>query len=633
MTNTFDVIVSHEGKKLGALREYRDKSELAAQIKQDLLTKYFPGDSENKEGFFLGYREEYVGLLSQCYGATSLLLLLTSFGTTMNDAEKAIIIRTVEYVLDHVEEHGYDIDPFIETKKTEDIFTSKEYRYTDSLSWVLTLITQTRYAFVNEKLVISDELNQRLAENARGILRFYIETVIGGEGNPQGWGYVNGCEEPSIYFTYAVTECFNDFEDYIMGNEAINTPEDKEFLKQLNQGLPAGEELHKRLSKIKIQLGMNYWDKFKDVLHTDFLSDMGSVIKRDQIRTSTRTSALFTNVYLICILIYCETDKYLSSDQEKDRLLIIARQALQMVSSYYDVLKSDGLDNIVDRHIISFEQNHPEKKKLNKIFSSSSIYSTTLTPMLIKANSLLTFYVTQFPEREMSRYFDMAIEKRINDGEQWLWEGSKYELATTQRYIEAILDFYDYYENFEKAYLRSKLEVAEEEIKIEQRLRDELTPILRTEVEAELQSDHARELENLKQEITSQYQIEGLIDEKIEKAIQSKTLEILKSAFSSIVSVNKTPQLMEEETSELAATFMSAIRSYFYKYTYEARKIDDKAFETKDELLEKFNEDFEEFIQAWFSYIVTHKGKHGMRWFFDNMERDDSKYLLNPDNK
>lgn len=629
MSNNFDVVVPHEDKKLGSLREYRDKSEIGFQIKRDLLTKYIKEDQRSKEGFYLGYREEFVGLLSQCYGVESLLLLMNAYNVEMTPEEKQLIVKTIESILVHVDEHGYDMDPFIESKDTSQLFGKKKYRYTDSITWVLSVITQARFAYKNNYLTFSTELNKRLAEIARDILIFLIETVIGGENNPQGWGYINGCTSPSIYFTYTVTESFNDFEDYILGNEDINTIKDNEFLEQINIGLSPDELLHNRMANIKGKLGSAIWEKFKNVLHTEFMSDTGTIITRDQIRNSTRTSALFSTIYIVCTLIYCETDK-LPEYIDNDRIQTLIGQALQMVSNFYDVLKSDGLDNIVDKHLVSFDQPHTEKRLINKIISSASIYLTTLTPMLLKANSLLTFYVTQFPEREMSRYFDIAIKKRVNNGEHWLWEEGKYDLATTERYVEAILDFYDYYEKFEQTYLKSQLGVIEEEQKIELRLRQDLLPKLREQVTEELRRSHENDLFDLRKEITNEFQLEELINKKIEKAIQEQTIIIIERMFEEITAINKgeVSGTDEDLPFDLSDLFMSVIKSYFYKFTYEALKIDDEIF-TKDELVHEFEEDFEQFIQAWFSYLVTYGGKHGMRWFFRNNERDDSKYLRN----
>jgi len=628
MKKVNDVIL----REIGALREYVDKSILGNQIKDDLLSKYFKGDQKANEGFYIGYREEYVGLLTQCYGTIGLLILQNGFGVELNDQEKSIIIRTLELVLDHVDEFGYDLSPFIEENTTIKIFKDKRYRYTDSLSWVLSLITNVRFAYKQSYLELTEELNNRLAINARDILNFYINTVIGGEENPVGWGYLNNCKDPSIYFTYAATESYNDFEDYILGNDEIGTTEDREFLDLINEGYSDEQQLHKRMSEIKKKLGLTTWDRFKQKIHTEFLNDNGSVVSKDQIINSTRTSALFTNIFLVCTLIYCETDRLLNNDEEKERLLILTGQSLQMVSSYYDELKNKGLESIVDKHILSFEP-HPDPDVPNKIFTDTSIHSTTLTPMLIKANSLLTFYVTQFPDREMSRYFDMAVEKRINNGEQWLWEENKYDLATTERYIEAILDFYDYYEKYEKAYIRTKIELDQEEQEMERRISERLRPELLKQVENELIKSHEAELQQQKAELISQFKIEELINEKILNAIQTQTANEIKKFFEEItLENNKSDVRMKgEDSPDSASIFIMAIQSYLLRFAKDARQIDDEI--SNNELMSMFETDINTFLKGWFTYLAMYRGQHGLRWFFENYQNNEPRLLRQISNR
>ena len=395
--------------------------------------------------------------------------------------------------------------------------------------------------------------------------------------------------------------------------------------------------------KIKKEIGLNLWDKYKDRLHTDFFSDNGMLITRDQIRNSTRTSALFYTIYVVCTLIYCETDKELvkkygkDGEEQKERMMLLCKQAIQMVSSFYDVMKNEQLDNIVDKHILSFEQKHEDKKELSKIFSGASIYSSTLTPMLLKASGLLTFYITQFPEREMGRFLDMAIEKRVNNGAQWLWEDSKYDLATTERYIEAILDFYDYYDKYEKTYLKTKIEVSEER----QKVMDEIRPEVEAQVEKDLKEKHQAALQAQKaahetelQKRVSEFKIEALIDEKIEHAIQTRTQEVIKAALDEIISANKNTH--GENIPILSVTFREVIMSYFYKYAYRVRNNGDSQNGedfTDEELMDIFNEDAEKFVQSWFLYLLdNNKQGNGMRWLF-NYTKGDSKFLKNPEKK
>ncbi len=619
-------------REKGALRLYVDISILGNQIKDDLLSKYFKGDQKTNEGFYIGYREEYVGLLTQCYGTIGLLVLQNYFHVVLNDQEKSIIIRTLELILDHVDEFGYDLSPFIEEKTTVQIFKDKRYRYTDSLSWVLSLITNVRFAYKNNYLELSEELNNCLATTARDILSFYIDTVIGGEVHPVGWGYLNGCKDPSIYFTYAATESYNDFEDYILGNDEIGTKEDREFLDLINEGYSGNQQLHKRMSEIKKKLGLTTWDKFKEKIHTEFLNDNGSVVPKDQIINSTRNSALFTNIFLVSTLIYCETDRYLKNDEEKERLLILTGQSLQMVSSYYDILKNKGLESIVDKHILSFEP-HPDPDVPNKIFTDTSIHSTTLTPMLIKANSLLTFYVTKFPDREMSRYFEMAVEKRINNGEQWLWEENKYDLATTERYIEAILDFYDYYEKYEKPYVLTEMEMDRKEQEMERRISEQIRPELLQQVEIELKESHEAELQQQKAELISQFKIEELINEKIQNAIQTQTATEIKKFFEeiSLENNNSDGRMKGEASSDSVNIFIMAIKSYLLRFAKDARQIDDEI--SNNELMNMFETDVNTFLKGWFTYLAMYRGQHGLRWFFENYQNNETRLLRQISNR
>ncbi|MCL2218338.1 MAG: hypothetical protein FWB94_00405 [Chitinispirillia bacterium] len=578
------------------LRRYKDRG-VVGKLIFDSLWKYREGTDGDgmSEGFYLTSKDKEAGLMSRLYGLNGLLSLINRFNVEPDDEQKEFIKRGVGIVCAHIEKHGYDLSPYLDSSINDHYFRSRErrrngdrYSYIGARTWGLSLFLAARKAHLlyEKHLEDPEKYNQigidftgemkLIKKNIKDNVEFFVDNVIKIGGEELGWGYTDatdqGLKEPSLFYTYSVTEVFSDFEDACMHIETFDTKgnvveKDKALLEYINADDNVADTdskpLATRFKDICFKIGDLVWKKFKDGLKTELFTDSlinPQKVSRDEIEKTSRSSVLFNNLYAIFILFYTYKNNRPGGKNEKNNEEVRTAMSLglQMIQTLYDELETAGKESIVDRHIVAFDQKHQHHERFNKELNDASILASTLLPMLVKANNLIAYYVYRFPQQKMGRLLDkMLIAKFENE---WLWENYKFDLLSTERYLEAIADFYDYYEKYEIMYVKN---VDDLEKMVEDRVQCE-KKLLEDKIKGDVDERHRKDIENVKSEETKNYPVEKILREEIRKRALDAVTDALKnlSTYNRLENKNENEKKDEREL-KLQETLHGYIESCF----------------------------------------------------------------------
>lgn len=546
----------------GTFRIYKKRSDIGYKILKDLIPKrdgvYVKNDVQYK-GFYLNDKDRTVGLLSQLYGANGLLTLVNRYGVlSATEAEKSGkdelvsgIKSALLDVLDYVETNNYDMNPHIDFELNNELFygDNRDNKYTGAMTWALSLFVSARHA-IREGVIVFDEkanINRRLFVQIKKIMEYFVKNLINDDEGGLGWGYARGCVEPSLFFTYSVIEAYSDFED----NAITDTERDDELLDFLNEGIKnEADRLEIRYRNACFAIGDKTWEVYKDYIKDHFFTDRFdgkiSCVGTTEIKNSARSSALFNSLYIIFIMFYSYVNsrsELYSFDKAKDRFVCVGTRseeekqtfihtigrAMQYIKNFYDDLKAEGKESIVDRHTLSFGQHNRIIADFGKLLNDESIQASSLLPMLVKASNLIALWIQKFPQQSMTDMFDGMLETKMEG--KWLWENRRFDLLSTERYLEAVADYFDYYDKYEKNYAEKALKQDQISAQIEEKITQKYETKLKEQVKklSAIQENNIRN--TIEQSIRAEYVIEPVLNKKIADAINAaisqKTSEYL----------------------------------------------------------------------------------------------------------
>lgn len=336
-------------------------NELNARI-QDL--------GDGKMGIPMDDVGQKVGLLPQCQGLLTLVSLAKDFHLGFDEMFKDIpdqkgtirqimdaILEDIVSTVKHVNDEGktryiFDVSPYNSTHFTEKCSSI------DSITWVVPALLQI--------LKYHAEIGEvcKWEKDLVGIIRYGIDYInvsfINEEttqetGLMQGWNFTRYCEEPSLYFTFTVGECYLDFfstfedvlgyayakkhfRDYGLAiNPELKEAHDKkaeEFVakkdKEVSSERIARHDTYnelvrlyrllndlEELEELRIEntrfgllehncqtVAASVWEFVKkDLGDKFFYNNLTTTLVEEDLRISTTSDALFNTVYIINIMI------------------------------------------------------------------------------------------------------------------------------------------------------------------------------------------------------------------------------------------------------------------------------------------------------------------------------------------
>lgn len=204
--------------KEGCFYKYRPKNYVGTRIYQELAGKY-----KKDNGLFV-FSDDLPesGILSICQGLLSVIATVEKMDASSKSTEK-FITEQIEQLLAATENPngtGYRIDATPCVNGAE-IF--KTHCYLDAATWTTSTVLGIMRLHIIGKYTVSDEHCSRLISLYKHCLaeinQSYIRATNSKHSFNCGWNFTDGCEEPSVYFTFAVSEILidilNTFENII----------------------------------------------------------------------------------------------------------------------------------------------------------------------------------------------------------------------------------------------------------------------------------------------------------------------------------------------------------------------------------------------------------------------------------
>lgn len=585
-------------------KSYAPAKEIAERIFESYKKQYII-DKDCKV-FFNDDKEKKAGYLSNIYGCTGILSLVNRMGAKLQDEDKETLVKNLYYIIDYIEDNGYTLFPYLSEEENltvdGDQLFNKRYPYIGAMTWALSFFTSIRKLNLDGEISIDEEYNRKIVKNIRNIIDHFNSSLIkDSHGNPLGWAFTNECSTPSLFFTYSVLEAYSDFEDNIMSileseveGEESTDAKDKELLELINKKRDSEEEIQEIWKNNCFAVADNVWNVYKDVLKDSFVDDTFlngyKIITKDDIYKSNSSNALFNNIFLVFILVYGYVNV---RSVEKDDVVLTMNAALQNVQRIYDQLKKEGMEYLVDSYVVSFKSKHLLRKDAYiKSLNSKKLIDATLMPILVKANNIIAFYISRYPVKQMSSLFDELFDEKSNS--EWIWENKKYDVKITERYIEAIADFYAYYDKYERGYaerLKKNKALQEQE---REKIRKRVESYLRPQLQAELAEQHERE----KKELKDSFLIENIIRAAITEGASKKILTTLEN----IIAANKGDEV---QLDEFETKISNLLKEVVYSYLFNALKkfgVDDA-----DKSFENLKTDLSLFFNIWFEKLSSDK--------------------------
>lgn len=284
---------------------------------------------------------------------------------TRFESDKALIINGVKNILDHVDEFGYDLTPFIPNAEYRRMFARnnngvEEFApITLTAATVLTTIVYLRRAISREKLFTIEDLTignrnlyPEIVKKAYEIMTAIYKFSFAKDRNENfvGWGFTLSyvdTKATSLDDTYAVIDALSKFDDAF--NQDDKDKKDETFIEDINAlaNDKSNTFVPQVISSIR-KTAINVYSRTKGVYGKGvFFEDVKSdgrgvkynyvITNYEQIASSSRSSALFNPLYVASITL----NGYL------DRELVISR-LMDDQELLKKLLETYGKDNILD---------------------------------------------------------------------------------------------------------------------------------------------------------------------------------------------------------------------------------------------------------------------------------------------
>lgn len=424
--NSYDISISENLKEIiestdssSIFYQYKNKKEIGEKIFRDLYSTYSEGrgpDGKRGRGFYLTDGSKDIGVLSQCQSLQALLLLASEFkldfdtdytvkgnGMTIRQIMDDVIEDLLEDKIKADDEGRYifDASPY------EDKLFTAEFSNIDAIRWVVPtfLLVLKYHAEQGEICKWEDKLIDVISYGIKYINEAFIgneSLYVGQDQNSDkletGWNFTKKCEVPSLYYTFAVCECYisfyRTFEDHLSYQEALRitsrtngvipvSEEMQEYHAQLvenyekrltrpdpgykdevnklrkrarfdtqnelvrvykliNNGIESIEgsiygDLEARCKAVSREIWRLVKDDFADNF---FYNDLHSKISQEDIKMSTTSDALFNSVYIINSIIDAGLDEDLLNEHLYARELGNIEESEKYLREYNDLLET-----------------------------------------------------------------------------------------------------------------------------------------------------------------------------------------------------------------------------------------------------------------------------------------------------
>ncbi|MDE6504309.1 MAG: hypothetical protein K2L42_00370 [Clostridia bacterium] len=283
--------------------------------------------------------------------------------------------------------------------------------------------------------------------------------------------------------TYAWLERngFEDFASYLKKYSNDNSKyEELDLLYNvINNGQPLTDKINERdkygaftlLKNSSVELAKTLWEEgfgtyknkipFQVNMAKGPCFEDGSLVDMDIVRKSGHSNAFFNNLFVIGIILNSAYDAELAKENSDkyDKMLNTFQLSIQNTQRCYNEIESSGLLYKIDSYILDFSDKVDERNtELAKQLRRVNMAVVPLMPLMLKNNNLMSEYLVRYPQKQMTESLKNIIrnKKRKNGASSWVWDKDGYNAITNYYYIDALISFYTYYENYEEPYVESE---------------------------------------------------------------------------------------------------------------------------------------------------------------------------------
>jgi len=438
----------------------------------------------------------------------------------------------------------------------------------------------------------------------------FIKAVSPGKWSGWTFGKKETVKYPSLFFTYAVLEAFSEVEEIFTDKKSVLNGRIKEF--------SFSDNYQKLVDNVRLS-GYTLWREYKDSLAKGFFSEKGEEFSISDIVDKGVDNAHFNTLFVILSVIYSSVNRILRVDKDfypldklKDTLSVasldsdIASYAnlIQSAMPRFDALRRESVakgkefkiqDYIVEiEHEWLTEDAAKDEAVLRDIRETNvfdKLIGASLVPLLTRANNLFALYISRYPKKEISEYFNRLTKSRISvssvcyhyekaeknlsyyeeyivdkeTGKQkadwkafiqdnskdmyWLWGAAdSFDTQAGAKAINAVIDFYEYYETYEQPFIEPSKNLADTrdaaEIKI-----------------AELEKTHKIELAEKEKENAA-----ALKAERENRPLENAVKRLVEEVFD-----DKLPQIKEVALKAIRETIVQALAQTLFERSGDTR--------------------------------------------------------------
>jgi Mg2+ and Co2+ transporter CorA len=468
---------------------YRNKREVGLEIFKELYARFHNVEGEPR-GFYMD-DSKTIGILSQCQSLQALLLLASDFELGFDETnlisekvENVSIRDIMDYVIEDVinriktddpHKFKFDASPY-DTQK----YFNVEYSNVEAITWVIPCFLQAlKYHAENKETCKWEaELVEIVSYGIKYLNKSFIPSENVGKSNKLeiGWNFTADCEEPSLYYSYTVCECyvsiFETFKEYLNYHVAVRNgtlteemQEDyqkhiEEYEKRLSKPMPGLNEKQKQIARFDAynELRLRYceinerveaiddslfgqfeenckmvarevWRLTKEHLAEQFFyNNLNTTLTEEDISIATTSDALFNTVYIINIMLDAGLDNELmlkrdmatgieadEAERDYNNLFEACQLASQKAFRAYEKLKTQGKEYIVEQFLVGFNENFVKHKEMVKELRKLRMRVFTLMPLLIRTNNVISEYLIKYPQVNMRKYLGYILENRYTE--------------------------------------------------------------------------------------------------------------------------------------------------------------------------------------------------------------------------
>lgn len=624
---------SSDGGTQLRFKSFKPKREIFRAVLKDLMNK-----RDENGVFFNGDKDRKGGYLSDVYGCTALLSLANDGSVELNKEQKEVLVNNIRYILKEINETGFTLYPYInhfdnkisrekDGQVVEDSLFNHRYPYTGALTWTISFLTSVkkatkkadeevnkeehRYLDLDETTI--NEINRLIARIVDHFNTSVIKAPDPNDPNKTlylGWSFTNGCTEPSLFFTYSVLEAFSDFEDNVLDviiDENGYVVTDGNMTRQFKE---SEDDLAKQfatkngLNGVELwanacaSVAKNIWKVYGRTLRNDFVDDKFlegfGVVTLDDIMKMDHSNALFNNVFLVSSLLYGWTNVLIPEEQRE--IVSTMEISLQNVQRAIDYLKRKNRDYIVESYTIPFTNLHKEFGDLYiRKLNYRRLDDTTILPILIKANNMIAVYITKYPVKKMDELFEEIFDESNMSEREVLWDDRGYDVKITERYIEAISQFYAYYIAYEEDYTNGFKNAKEEGYQQGKREGISLQRKLNKE---ELEAKDALK-EAAVAEAKKEFTIENAIMAKMNVLVENAIVNALNTASKKLASHNWNAKKQKEIVTyedKIEEAVISIVDSYLSSKVKAMERLEGRKL-SEEEIVTAFNNDLTLYVK------------------------------------